>query len=366
MTRVVLISLDSFGPGHLRSDLTPCLWALAAEGGYAPDGGRCDLPSVTYPSHASMLSGRRVGNHGVRTGRAGAPAPGTIPGWAGEMHVAAPTLFELCAAAGLSTAAVMGDQKLFQILNADTATSVWPPSSKVPDGVQVDRFGYATNAAIHQRALSAVSDERFAFVFAHYNETDTVGHIYGPEAPETLVCYATVDRMVGEIAASLSTDWDETVLIVLSDHGMELLPERRPFNLFDELEIQNIVVEAISEAGAALLRLRDSVDGEHACEVVARIGPVASCQLLADGVILVAAREGIVFGDGTPPKGIKAAHGGPTTTKTLALVSGGHKAVGRIADAIRQSPPHLTDWAPTIAGLLDLDPSGMDGRDLNR
>jgi arylsulfatase A-like enzyme len=364
MVRVVLLSLDSFLHRHLTPSLTPRLWELATEGGFAPDGGRCDLPSVTYPSHASMLSGRRVGNHGVLTGRAGSPAPGVVPGWAGDIHVAAPTLFDACAEASFRTAAVLGDHKLYQILSAGSATSVWPTSASVPEGLEIDAHRYMTNSAIHDRVVAAVDDPANTFVFAHYNETDTWGHIHGPDAPETLACYAAADAMVGEVADALRGDWGKTVLIVLSDHGMELLPERPPVNLFDDPGVLDVAGESIDEAAASLLRLRNGVDSATACRILERSPGVASCRVLAEGVLLVEAIPGVIFGSGPPPKSIKAGHGGPTTTRTLAVVSGGHPAVARIVAAMQENPPHLADWAPTIASILDFDMPGTDGSDL--
>ncbi len=45
-------------------------------------------------------------------------------------------------------------------------------------------------------------------------------------------------------------------------------------------------------------------------------------------------------------------HGGPSTASTLAIVAGGHPAVGALAERIRCTPPHLADWAGVIAGVL--------------
>ncbi|HEU5434654.1 MAG TPA: alkaline phosphatase family protein, partial [Thermomicrobiales bacterium] len=58
-SRVALLSLDSFHPDLLSPERTPTIWALAQEGGIAPDGGRADVPAVTYVSHATLLTGRR-------------------------------------------------------------------------------------------------------------------------------------------------------------------------------------------------------------------------------------------------------------------------------------------------------------------
>lgn len=51
-------------------------------------------------------------------------------------------------------------------------------------------------------------------------------------------------------------------------------------------------------------------------------------------------------------------------TRTLTVVGGGHPAVPAIARAVRDQPPHLADWAPTIAALLGLELPGGAVRNL--
>lgn len=362
--RVVLLSLDAFRHEALSPDLTPRLWSLVAGGGCAPDGGRCQLPSVTYPSHATLLTGRLPLAHGVRTNLAGNPRAGTVPGWAGDTHVTGvPTLFERCRAAGLRAAAVCGDQNLWSILNAATADVSWPPLGILPAGTARDAFGYATNAASHPHALAAVRDPNLDFVFAHYNEPDTAGHLYGPDAPETFACYAATDALVGALVDALEDDWSRLVLIVVSDHGMELLPHAR-VDLLSYAEIWEIACETVDEGGCSLLRLRADVDPGEAGTILIGIPGVARVHPATPHDLLVEAIPGVVFGPSPPPKHLKAGHGGATTARTLAIVAGGHPAVVAIATAIGERPPHLADWAPTIASVLGLDLAETDGRDL--
>jgi arylsulfatase A-like enzyme len=362
--RVVLLSLDSFRPEALSPDLTPHLWSLATSGGYAPEGGRCQLPSVTYPSHATLLTGRLPLAHGVRTGLVGNPRPGTVPGWAGETRVTGvPTLFDLCRAAGLRSAAICGDQKLWTILNAAAADLSWPPLGLTPDGTIRDVFGYTTNAASHPHALAAARDPNLDIVFAHYNEPDTYGHLYAPDASETLACYAATDTLVGELIDALQTDWPRLLLIVLSDHGMELLPDAR-VDLLSYAEIWEIASESIDEGGCSLLRLRADVDPGEAGTILIGIPGVARVHSATPHDLLVEAIPGALFGPASPAKHLTAGHGGATTCRTLAIVAGGHPSVGAIATAIQDRPPHLADWAPTIASVLGLDLATTDGYDL--
>jgi arylsulfatase A-like enzyme len=361
--RIVLLSLDSFRHDAISPELTPNLWALASEGGFAPDGGRCQLPSVTYPSHATLLTGNLPLRHGIRTNVSGHPRPGTVPGWAGETHVVGPTIFDGCRDAGLRSAAIFGDQFLWTIINPVAADVSWPYGGVIPDGAEVDVFGYPTNASSHPHVIEAAREREIGFVFGHYTDPDTIGHLYGPDAEETHACYRATDALVGEVITELQIDWNRLVLIVLSDHGMELIPNNR-IDLLSIPEVAAIVSDVIEEGGCALVRLREAVDSEQAIAILSGIPGVAQVHCGAPGDLLIEAAPDAFFWSTQPPKFIKAGHGGASTCKTLAIVASGHPAVPSIATSIRALPPHLADWAPTIASILRVELGPTDGKDL--
>jgi hypothetical protein len=61
---------------------------------------------------------------------------------------------------------------------------------------------------------------------------------------------------------------------------------------------------------------------------------------------------------------ISGIHGSLSTARTLAIVGGGHPAVANLAACIADRSPRLTDWAPTLAGILNVDLPEADGFDL--
>ena len=71
--RVVLLCLDGFNHDAVTPETTPRLWSLRAGGGWAPTGGRCALPAVTYVSHATLATGAFPQTHGVTSNLAAAP-----------------------------------------------------------------------------------------------------------------------------------------------------------------------------------------------------------------------------------------------------------------------------------------------------
>lgn len=361
--RVILLSLDGFNHGAVSWELTPRLWALRAQGGWAPEGGCCDLPAVTYVSHASLATGTPPAAHGLTSNLAASPKPGTVPGWAGEARVRTPTLFDALREAGLRAAAICGDQHLIGIMRAHQADIVWPSGGLLPEGTPTCPSGYALNAAVRMPLLEAVADRDLRFVFGHLNETDTWGHRFGPDHAETRRAYAAADAIVGEISDRLRPEWPRVVLIVLSDHGMEQVSAEQPVDLLADASVRAAFAAVVADGGSALARVRDGVSVVAAGSALWNVPGVSAWCELRPGVLLIAGEPGVRFAAG-PAKGVRGVHGGPGSTTTLALVAGGHPAVRRLAAAIARRPPHLIDWAPTITALLGVPFPTAQGRNL--
>ncbi|MFN8590957.1 MAG: alkaline phosphatase family protein [Thermomicrobiales bacterium] len=360
--RVVLLSIDGLSHASVSPETTPHLWSLAAAGGRAPEGGRCDLPAVTYVSHATLATGTPPLTHGLTSNLAASPRPDVVPGWAGADQVQVPPIFAALRAAGLRSAAICGDQNLVGIMRTETADVVWPAGGVLPEGTPTCPSGYATNAAIREQLLAAVGDSDLDVVFGHLNEPDTCGHRFGPDDPRTTAAYQDADALVGEVVAAIGADWERTVLIVLSDHGMEAVTAP-PVDLLAHDAVRAVVTDVVNDGGAALARLRDGVSLRDATQAVSAVTGVAGVEALRDGVLLVVGEPGTVFTAGAS-KHIRGMHGGPGTCVTIAVVGGGHPAVARIAAAIAARPPHLADWAPTVAAIVGAVMPTAEGRSL--
>ena len=357
--RVVLLAFDGFPLPAFREASTPTLWRLAHQGGFSPEGGRTGLPSTTYPSFATLLTGAGPNTTGVRTT---AQRPGAVPGWAGTTRTAVPTILHAARAAGLRAAAVMGDHRLQHVLRLDDLDAAWPPRAIVPDGTEVDAHGYPTNAAVRPHALEAAADHDLDLLFIHLNETDTLGHDLGPGAPATLQCVRAADEIAAEIVDALAPDWERTLIAVVSDHDMG---RRLPYPAIDPLasrDCAGFVDDWIADGCAAWLRLTAGVDAHMAISRLTALEGVEGWRWRGPDVLLLLAAPGRVFSAPSIP--LWGIHGSTATDRTLAIVSGGHPAVADVAAAIAGRPPRLRDWAPTLAGLLEIELPDADGLDL--
>jgi arylsulfatase A-like enzyme len=307
------------------------------------------------------LTGQFPERHGVRTT---AQRPGAVPGWAGATAVTANTLFDAAHAAGLRSAAILGDHHLHRVLRTAGAVDVrWPPSERPPRGTALDAHGYAVNAAVQSAALDAVADQSLDLVFVHFNELDTLGHDLGPEHPKTLDAIRATDALLGDFIKVLAPISHNTLVVVVSDHGMDNRSSEPVIRLRDDPRIAELTRDELADGGAAFLRPVARVDAAKIAKIACGIDGVALATPTADGLVLVGARPGRAFdANSCPVTGTTGGvHGGPSTIRTIAVVGGRHPAAREIGLSIAVSPPRLVDWAPTIAGTLGLRLEKLDG-----
>jgi hypothetical protein len=256
----------------------------------------------------------------------------------------------------------MGDHKLQRLLGLDLLDRTWPPAGEVPAGTPLDAHGYPTNEAIRGPVLEAAADPDLDLLFVHLNETDTLGHDLGPAAPETVACVRAADSIVGDLVAALAPAWDRTVIAVVSDHDMV---RRLPFPAIDPtipLECAGLVDDWIADGCAAWLKLTAGADAHMAINRLSTLDGVEGWRWREPGILLLLAARGRTFAAPWIP--IAGVHGSVSTARTLAIVAGGHPAVGGLSRSIARRSPRLPDWSPTLASLLDVELPNADGRNL--
>jgi hypothetical protein len=268
-------------------------------------------------------------------------------------------VFDACRAAGIRTAAIVGDDR--GLLCTGSADRRWPPGGVIPPGTTLDTHGYPMNAAVLPHLLDAIADSSLGFVFGHVNEADTIGHDHGPESEVAQACYAATDRLIGELLDALAGRWEETVILIVSDHDMQARNTSVPIDPLAN-RIEGWWDAYVPDGGAALVHLEPGVDPQKACEALQRIDGVETCVMSNDSLAIVGAKPGRIFAAPRYPAG--GFHGAPLTARTVALVGGGNPAVRQIAAAIAVRRPHLADWVPTIAPLLGIDVGRVDGVNL--
>jgi len=345
--RLVLLVLDAFSPKYLTRAVAPNLTKACEDGAWAPHGGRAVLPSVTYPNHASLVTGREPAEHGIF-----ATNTFTSDGIRPACNVGARGTSFLDAAreAGLRTAVVVGDPNILGVVGATRCDVHWPPGGVLPPGTPLVR-GYAANPVTFQ-ALLNVLDQGSDVVLCQLDNTDGISHEYGPDSPEAVEAHRQADALAGGLLDGLRRGprWRETLVAVISDHCQITRDlDAAPIDAAGALRAAGLQAEVIPDGSAVLIRAEDT---GGAGRVLGALDGVGGVRPFAPGVLYAHARPGGAFQTGKPlPRGI---HGCPATAPTLCMATGGHPGVAALRDAFAANTPTSAALPRLLTGAIGL------------
>jgi predicted AlkP superfamily pyrophosphatase or phosphodiesterase len=240
-TPVLLVSVDGLRPDYvLQPDSyglkIPHLRRMLAEGAHAT-GVHGVLPTVTYPSHATLVTGVSPARHGICANHPFNPEGRNDGGWywyAADIKV--PTLWDEARRAGLTTANIhwpvtvgaaidfnvpqywragtADDRKLLRVLSTpglldllERGTSVF--ADGIDETIAADRR--RTEAAVRLLAL-----KRPDFMTMYMASLDHIEHEHGPLSPEANATLEQIDSLIGSLRSAAG---DRMVVTVVSDHG---------------------------------------------------------------------------------------------------------------------------------------------------
>lgn len=242
---VLLISIDGLKPeAVLEADAhglaVPNLRALLREGTYAT-GVRGVLPTVTYPSHTTLLTGAAPARHGIHANLTFDPLRRNDHGWywySEDVRVA--TLWDAAAEAHLGTVNVhwpvsVGAHigwNLPQIWRTGTDDDLKLQRALGTPGLEralTARLGpypgseEETVAADETRmkfAIELLEQKHPDFMTAYMTGLDTQQHATGPFSPEANAVLERIDAQVGLLrAAAGRVAPGRATVCVVSDHG---------------------------------------------------------------------------------------------------------------------------------------------------
>lgn len=192
---VVLLSVDGLRPDAVFP-MAPTIRRLMTQGASATNTKTISKAS-TLPSHASMVSGVDVDQHGLSF-NAYRPERG---------HIQYPTIFSEAQKAGLATAVFVGKRKLRHLLNPDTVTHF--------------EVGGVFCTKVTKIAIPYVEKAESGLVFIHFSDPDSAGHRHGWMSDEYSDAVRRADRCVRKVTEALKRrgQIERTVLLVTSDHG---------------------------------------------------------------------------------------------------------------------------------------------------
>jgi predicted AlkP superfamily pyrophosphatase or phosphodiesterase len=195
---VFIISFDQGNPDLIQKADMPVFHEMAEQGAHTWSAYTI-VPSLTLPSHTSMLTGVGPQKHQVLWNDY-EPEKGLVK---------VPTIFSIAKEQGLVTAMFVGKEK-FKHLDVPGSLDafVWPQPED-------DAMAVAQAFALDLPRLKP------NLCFIHFRDPDTAGHKYGAASPEKIQALENCDHALKIIkdAVGAADLLNDSVFILTADHG---------------------------------------------------------------------------------------------------------------------------------------------------
>jgi predicted AlkP superfamily pyrophosphatase or phosphodiesterase len=244
-TPVILISIDGLKPEYvLAADAhglkIPNLRRFVTEGTYST-GVHGVVPTVTYPSHTTLITGVSPAKHGIYANTTFDPLRKNNGGWYWYSEdIKVPTLWDAAREAGLTTANVhwpvsvaaridwnfpqywragtADDRKIMRVFSTpgllDTLEKELGPYA---DGIDESIDGDENRARFAVRLLEL---KRPDFATIYLTALDHEEHASGPFSPQSNAALERIDAALGRILDAVKRTYNgRAVVCVVSDHG---------------------------------------------------------------------------------------------------------------------------------------------------
>lgn len=380
-------------------------------------------PTVTYPSHTTIVTGKFPKRHGVVNNTF--IQPGRIsPDWYWHRHnIKSTTLYDEAKGAGLTTAALLWpvtakariDYNMPEIFaNRPWQHQVLISLRNGSTRFQLDmnrRFGHIRSGLsqpelddfVLESTVHTIKTKQPNLLLVHFTDLDTQRHYHGFSSEEAMSALSRHDERLGRILAAIRESGleDKSTVVLLGDHSAldeskavklnVLLRERNLIQVNSEGQVEDWKAYCKSCDGSAYIYLRDQADSEtrsiveelletlvsedeNGIEQV--LTPDQAADMGADDqcAFMIEARRGFYFHERLDGDFIDVISPEDVKEKRYTFASHGyspHKedyntvfmARGK---GIRENTVipamRLVDEGPTLAHLLGLDLGDTDGR----
>jgi predicted AlkP superfamily pyrophosphatase or phosphodiesterase len=276
--KLLVVSVDGLDWRYLRDRdqlglKIPTLRHLMAQG-WTADGVVGVWPTITWPSHSSIVTGARVDQHGIR-GNQRPKAEGGDYYWTPDL-LRVPTLWQCMGEHGRTTASITWPvtkgakigwdlPEYFKRRNGGSMDLETAASAATPGMVEAITAAYPSFAQqwIDDRTrtlatLWLLKAKQPDLILVHLVDLDSEAHDRGPFEQNANAVLERTDELLGDLVRALPAGYD---LVVTSDHGFERLDHiANPAILMAEqqatgsIEAMGGIVVARDAAGAVFLR----------------------------------------------------------------------------------------------------------------
>src|SRR5262249_25529782 len=245
---IVLISIDGLKPDYVidadkHGLKIPNLRRILAEGAHA-SGVTGVLPTVTYPSHATLVTGVSPAAHGIIANSPFDPFSKNMNGWywyADDLKV--PTLWDACAKMRLVTSSVdwpvtvsanitynivqywraenAEDRKLIRALSTPGLFA----EAEQALGPYTDGNDYSIAGDVRRAAFNVylIEKKKPRFHLSYFGSLDEEEHRSGPYSAPAFAVLEQLDGVIGQLrTAAERSGGGKAVICIVSDHGFKL------------------------------------------------------------------------------------------------------------------------------------------------
>jgi predicted AlkP superfamily pyrophosphatase or phosphodiesterase len=244
-TPVILISIDGMRPDYVTNPKAcsmsfPTLRSFLTEGTYA-EGVVGVLPTITYPSHTTLVTGVEPARHGIVSNNTFDPELTNQSGWFwyGE-DIKVDTLWDAAARKGLVTASIgwpvtvgqrnirynipeywrAGNDEDRKLIRALSTPELYDPVEKQFRSIPENAGAFlATDRAKAQAAIYAISHLNAQFLTLHLSTLDEEEHEHSPFSPQACETLSELDKQVALIEKAAIAASPRAIIAVVSDHG---------------------------------------------------------------------------------------------------------------------------------------------------
>jgi len=298
-----MISIDGLRPDYITAAdahgaKVPNLRRFLKEGAYA-EGVAGVVPTVTYPSHTTLVTGAWPVKHGILANTTFDPLQKNYQGWYWYTEdIRVPTLWDAAAKAGRATASIqwpvtVGAHITWNIPefwrantedDAKLLQAVSTPGLLAEARSEIGAYSGGTDASVEgdenrgRYAQWMLEKKHPGLLTLHLIALDHIEHEAGPFSPEAIAVLESLDAVIGKVretAERLAPG--RAYIAVVSDHGfaktdaqLNLFPAFREAKLFsvdDKGKIADWKAMPWVTGGSAAIVLKDPGDAATLAQV---------------------------------------------------------------------------------------------------
>ena len=402
---VVVITIDGFRPDFYMDSSwhTVHLRELLKKGVYAK-GVNSVFPSMTYPSHTTIITGVWPAKHGIYYNGMFEPNGPSGKSYWNNSSIKVPTIWSVAQQKGLKVASllwpvsadapVMYDIPDIGGMGDSIREQFSKPAGFIADLKKnvfnnADRIDYGKDHNVANIAAYVIKKDQPNLMTIHFFSVDHYEHEQGRQGPLVKAAVADADSSVGIIIDALKTAgiWEKTVLIVTGDHGfLDVTKSVQPnvwlakAGLITDVKKGDWKAQFFSVSGSSYLYLKDKNDSKTLAQVKDILDHLSDeekklfriidrKQLDAIGgnpevALALSGENGASFGNKMTGNAVSPGHGGShgyfpdfREIRTGFVAYGPGIKQGSIIPEM-----NLRDITPVIAKLLNLSLPSIEGK----